>query len=211
MKLQNLQSDNYYKATQYLSEIDTDWKYLIESIGPCLLQPKPAREPYEALIRAVAYQQLHTRAGNAIIKRLLEIYPEKTFPSPTQLLSMKTEVLRACGFSKRKIETIHGIANATINGIVPTRIVANGMTDEELIMRLTSLHGIGRWTVEMLLIYTLDRIDILPADDFGVRKGYKVLKSLDLAPHRKEMEMLSQPWSPYRTVATWYLWQLTKN
>jgi len=197
------------KASQYLAGLDGDWAHLVETIGPCTLTVKPEREPYEALIRAVAYQQLHAKAGDAIISRLLNLYND-TFPLPQQLLATEFDALRACGFSARKIETLYGIANGALSGVVPTRDDADTMDNETLITRLVSLKGIGRWTVEMLLIFTLEREDVLPVDDFGIAEGYKRLKKLDVAPKPKALAELGKAWSPYRTVASWYLWRVPK-
>lgn len=199
----------YQQATDFLSAIDADWAALISVVGPCTFESKPEREPYEALVRAVAYQQLHGKAGDAIIKRFLAIYGD-TFPAPRQLLATEFDVLRACGFSGRKIETIQGISEGALSGIVPSRHEADAMPDEALIQRLTTLKGIGRWTVEMLLIFTLERMDVLPADDFGVLEGYKRLKKLNMAPKRKEIAEIGKAWSPYRTIASWYLWRVPK-
>jgi DNA-3-methyladenine glycosylase II len=200
--------DLYRLAASHLSLIDEDWSRLIKSAGPCMHRSQPTREPYEALVRAVAYQQLHARAADAIIGRFLDLYPEDVFPRPAQILATPFEILRSCGFSTRKISTIRNIAEGTLSGLVPTRDIAGEMSDDELISRLVELPGIGRWTVEMLLIYTLDRIDVLPADDFGVREGYRFLKTLDTIPSRKTMETAGMPCSPYRTVASWYLWRI---
>lgn len=200
--------DIYRLAANHLTRIDEDWSRLIKSVGPCMHQPEPAREPYEALVRAVAYQQLHVRAADAIIGRFLDLYPENTFPTPVQILASQFEELRSCGFSTRKISTIRSIAEGALSGLVPTCDIAGEMSDDELIARLVALPGIGRWTVEMLLIYTLDRIDVLPADDFGVREGYRFLKTLDTIPTRKAMETAGMLCSPYRTVASWYLWRV---
>ncbi len=202
-------ANNYQSATDYLATFDADWAQLIALVGPCSFTPKPAREPYEALIRAVAYQQLHAKAGDAILSRLLSIYGHE-FPSPHQLLNTSFEALRACGFSAKKIETISSIANAALAGIVPTRTQADLMTDEDLIACLVTLKGIGRWTVEMLLIFTLERMDVLPADDFGVAHGYQRLKKLATGPKRNELSEIAQAWSPYRTIASWYLWRVPK-
>jgi len=202
-------ADNYQLATQYLSGIDGDWTRLIELVGPCTHEPKPEREPYEALLRAVAYQQLHARAAEAILGRLLNLHSGH-MPTPAQLLAGEFEALRACGFSARKIETLRGIAEGALSGVVPGRHLADAMSSEELIERLVKLKGIGRWTVEMLLIFTLARLDVLPADDFGVREGYKRLKNLDKAPTPKIMMQLGQAWSPYRTIAAWYLWRVPR-
>ena len=201
----------YSSASQFLATLDADWARLVAAIGPCLHQPKPAREPYEALVRAVAYQQLHARAGDAIVARLLALFAEQDFPGPEQLLASDIAVLRGCGFSASKVATLHGIAAATLDGTVPGYREAQAMDDQTLIERLTRLRGIGRWTVEMLLIYTLERTDILPADDFGVRDGYRRLKGLSDAPKPRAMSELGATWSPHRTAAAWYLWRVPKG
>lgn len=201
----------YELASHFLASIDDDWARHVAAVGPCRHQPKPTRDPYEALVRAIAYQQLHARAGDAIVGRLLALFPGQTFPTPAQLLDSDTERLRTCGFSARKINTLHGIAQATLDGTVPDYPTAQAMDDHTLITRLTQLPGVGRWTVEMLLIYTLERPDILPADDFGVRDGYRRLKGLALPPSRQHMIDLGHTWSPHRTVAAWYLWRVPKG
>ena len=195
-------------ACDFLARLDADWANLIQIVGPCTLELKPEREPYEALIKAVAHQQLHAKAGDAMLARLVNLYD--AFPTPAQLLATEFAALRACGFSARKVETLHGIAAGALSGLVPNKNSADAMSDEELIELLVALKGIGRWTVEMLLIFTLSRMDILPADDFGLVEGYKRLKKLEVTPKRKEIAELGLAWSPHRTVASWYLWRVPK-
>jgi DNA-3-methyladenine glycosylase II len=196
-------------AAAHLSQIDSHWAAHVGRIGPCLHAPKPAREPYEALVRTVAYQQLHAKAGDAILSRFLALYPKRAFPTPTQLLDTDPALQRACGFSGSKLATIRRIAEARLEGIVSSRELAVATADEVLIERLSSIRGIGRWTVEMLLIYSLARADVLPGDDFGVREGYRRLKSIEKAPSPRAMREIGQLWAPHRTAASWYLWQLT--
>jgi len=200
----------YQAASEFLAALDEDWQQHIAAVGPCLHQPYPARDPYESLVRAIAYQQLHAKAGDAIVGRLVELFGGESFPRPEQILATDFDRMRSCGFSGGKIATIQGIAQATLDGVVPDYATALAMDDEALIERLISLRGVGRWTVEMLLIYSLERRDILPADDFGVREGYRRLKSLDVQPTRKQMIDIGQAWSPHRTVAAWYLWRVAK-
>ncbi|KHK50712.1 DNA-3-methyladenine glycosylase [Ralstonia sp. A12] len=204
----DLSDDAYTRAADFLSSLDDDWARHIAATGPCRHAAKPAREPYEALVRAIAYQQLHAKAGDAILGRFLALYPGTGFPSPAQVLATDEATQRDCGFSATKLATIRGIAQATLDGVVPTRDAALAMPDEALIDQLVTLRGVGRWTVEMLLIYTLERSDILPADDFGVRDGYRRLKRLDSTPTRKQMADIGRAWSPYRTIAAWYLWRM---
>lgn len=203
----DLSPEAYRRAARFLARRDDDWARLIKTVGPCRFEAKPAREPYEALVRAIAYQQLHAKAGDAILGRLLALYPGVAFPAPKQLLATDPEQQRACGFSATKLATIRGIAQATMDGVVPARVDAQQLDDETLIERLVSLRGVGRWTVEMFLIYTLERSDILPVDDYGVREGYRRFKGLAQAPTPKQLRELGQAWRPYRTVAAWYLWR----
>ncbi len=198
----------YVEATQFLSAIDDDWAQLISTVGACEFTPKAERNPYEALVRAVAYQQLHQKAGDAILGKFIQHFGQ--FPTPEKLIAAQFDDLRACGFSGRKIETLKGIANGAISGLVPSQVEATTLSNEALIARLVTLKGIGQWTVEMMLMFTLKRMDILPADDFGVCIGYKRLKKLETVPKRKEMADIGKVWSPHRTVASWYLWRVPK-
>jgi DNA-3-methyladenine glycosylase II len=207
--INHMQNTILVQATQFLRKLDDDWAKLVDEVGPCALELKTEREPYEALVRAVAYQQLHTKAGDAIITKFIASFNEK-FPPPEKLLNTKFDALRACGFSGRKIETIQGIAQGVIEGLVPSHAQATTMSNATLIERLTSLKGIGSWTVEMMLIFTLARQDVLPVDDFGVRDGYKRLKKLELAPKPKALAQIGEAWQPYRSMASWYLWRVPK-
>ena len=201
-------SHNYGPASAFLAAQDPQWAAHIQRIGPCLHAPKPTREPYEALVRAIAYQQLHARAGDAILGRLLALYPGQAFPSPAHIIATAAQDLRACGFSASKLATLQGLAAAALNGVIPSYEQAQSMSDQALIERLVTLRGVGQWTVQMLLIYTLERMDILPVDDFGVREGYRRLQGLDTPLTRKQMAQAAEAWSPYRTVAAWYLWRV---
>ena len=201
-------SNQHQAAQDFLRTIDDDWAQLIDLVGVCKFTTKSERDPYQALVRAVAYQQLSTKAGDAILKKLINHYGQ--FPLPPQLLSTPFDELRAVGFSGRKVETIHGIANSALTGLIPTQEQADSMSNETLIAQITTIKGIGQWTVEMMLMFTLARMDILPVDDFGIVEGYKRLKKLETAPKRKQMAEIGQAWSPHRTVASWYLWQVPK-
>lgn len=204
----NLSSQTYQEAARFLATLDDDWAQHVAWVGPCRHEAKPAREPYEALVRAISYQQLHAKAGDAILARLLALYQGVAFPLPEQLLATDPALQRACGFSASKVETIRGIARAAVEGLVPTQVEAQRLSDDALIERLTALRGVGRWTVEMFLIYTMERSDSLPADDFGVREGYRRLKCLEKTPTPRQMRAIGKAFSPWRTVAAWYLWRL---
>lgn len=199
--------DDHRQASLHLAAQDADWARHIAAVGPCQHRATLHREPFEALVRSVAYQQLHARAAEAILGRLLVLFPGVEFPSAEALLAIDPQCIRACGFSARKLATVQALAQARLTGQVPTQQEAKALTDEALITRLTALPGIGRWTVEMLLIYGLGRLDVLPVDDYGVREGYRRLKGLDKAPTPAQMRALGQAWNPHRTVAAWYLWR----
>lgn len=198
--------DSHAAAVVHLAACHPAWAALVRRIGRCTLQPVP-REPWEALIRAVAHQQLHARAAAATLGRLLALFPGQGFPEPGQLLALEEGALRGCGFSAAKVRAVQGIAEQTLAGVVPDALSAHGMSDEELIARLTTLRGIGRWTVEMLLIFTLGRMDVLPVDDFGVREGWRLLHGLEHQPRPRELAVAGKVCSPYRSVAAWYLWR----
>jgi DNA-3-methyladenine glycosylase II len=201
----------YDASVAFLRDLDDDWAGLVAHVGPCLHDPKAAREPHEALVRAIGYQQLTAKAGDAIIARLKALYPDTAFPTPENITVAEFDALRACGFSAAKIATIKAIAEGTRSGLIPPRNVAGTMDDEELIARIVTIKGIGRWTVEMLLMYSLERADILPADDFGVREGYRVLKSLPEQPKPNALREIGKAWAPHRTVAAWYLWRMPRE
>lgn len=199
-------------ATQHLVSTDPAWFGLICKVGQCALDAssdneRSKRSPYEALMRAIAYQQIHGRAAEAILGRFVALFPGQGFPEPAAVLALDEAAMRACGFSAAKTATMRGIAEQTMAGVVPTRSEAETLDDETLIARLTSLRGVGRWTVEMLLMFTLMRPDILPIDDFGVREGWKVLKGLERQPRPRELAAIGAVWAPYRSTAAWYLWR----
>ncbi|MFC7737342.1 DNA-3-methyladenine glycosylase family protein [Roseomonas sp. GCM10028921] len=180
---------------------------VVAQVGPMRLRPVRDREPYEALVRAIAHQQVHGRAAEAMLNRLIAQVPHQPFPSPEAVLSLPEGALRACGFSGGKQAAILDIAHKAAAGWIPTRRSAARMTDEALIERLVALRGVGRWTVEMLLIFTLGRPDILPVDDFGVREGYRLAAGLDAQPRPKELAAIGERWAPWRSAAAWYLWR----
>ena len=181
-------------------------KAVIRQIGPCTLRPVK-REPYEALVRAIAHQQVHGRAAEAILGRFIALYPNHDFPPADQVLATPAEAMRACGLSGSKVAAIRDIAEKSVGGLVPTRRAAARLEDEALIERLVAIRGVGRWTVEMLLIFTLGRSDVLPVDDFGVREGYRVATGAEAQLKPKDLAAIGQDWGPWRSIAAWYLWR----
>lgn len=194
------------QARLFLADIDEDWQAHIQQVGDCALQVKPQQEPYQALIRAIAHQQIHGKAAAAILGRFLKLFGDE-FPSAMQIIQTDDLNLRECGFSQRKLDSIKGIAQGALDGLVPLLQEAVTLSDAELIKRLTQLKGVGQWTVEMLLIFSLGRMDILPVDDFGVRTGYQRLKKLEAMPDKKQLRQFGEAFQPYRSVAAWYLWR----
>ncbi len=194
-------------AVAHLAAADPALAALIARIGPCGLSHEAAREPYEALVRAISHQQLHGRAAEAIMRRFVALYPAEAFPPPERVLATDDAALRGCGLSGSKVAAIRDIAAHTLNGAVPTRAEAAGLDDAALIERLTAIRGVGRWTVEMLLIFTLGRPDVLPVDDFGVREGWRIIQKLAAQPRPKELWSIGEAWAPHRSTAAWYLWR----
>ncbi|MDI2089906.1 DNA-3-methyladenine glycosylase family protein [Commensalibacter oyaizuii] len=198
------------KAAAFLCDIDKDLALVIEREQTCRLQIKNETSIYHALLKAIAGQQLHAKAAEAILSRL-KSYNDGELPTPEQLLSHDELKLRACGFSSRKITSLYHLSQATIKGMVPTYDQAQLLSDQELIDLLTQLPGIGPWTVEMVLIFTLGRLDVMPINDFGIREGWKICKGLTTQPTPKQLKELTRCWSPYRSVGAWYLWRAAEQ
>ena len=194
------------EAVRHLS-CDPQFAALIRRVGPPRLDIQRQRGPYEALVRAIAHQQLHGRAAEAILGRFAALFPGDAFPAPEAVLATAELTLRSCGFSASKIAAIRDICAKALDGTIPTRRESVRLSDEALIDRLTHIRGVGRWTVEMLLIFTLGRPDVLPVDDFGVREGYRVLHGLEAQPKPRVLAELGLAWAPYRSAATWYLYR----
>lgn len=192
---------------RHLSRVDPVLRRLIRDVGPCLLQPRRQRTPFESLARAIAYQQLHDRAAESILTRLRELFPRQRFPTPVQLLALDPMTIRAAGFSRAKVAALRDLAEKVLDGTVPTNRMVRSLGDEAIIERLTVVRGIGRWTAEMLLIFQLGRPDVLPIDDFGLRNGFRLAYGLQEMPKPKDVLRYGERWKPYRTIAAWYLWR----
>lgn len=165
-----------------------------------------ANDPYRALVRAVTFQQLSGKAASTIHGRVLAIFPDKDHPDPQDILDTPETTLRSAGLSRQKIAAIRDIAQKRLEGIIPEARALSKLSDEEIIERLTAARGVGRWTVEMYLMFTLGRPDILPVDDLGVRKGAEKLYRRKFTP--KELAEYGTRWAPHRSVAAWHLWRI---
>lgn len=195
------------EAIRHLSIQCSTMHRLICEHGDCTLMPEPRRSPFESLVRAVAHQQLNGIAAETILRRFRALFPGKRFPRPADLALVSDDALRAAGFSRAKIASLRDIAEKTLSGIIPTSRTVAEMSDEEIITRLTRVRGVGRWTVEMMLIFQLGRTDVWPVDDFGVRNGYRIAFNLPALPSAKDLLPLGERWRPHRTTAAWYLWR----
>jgi DNA-3-methyladenine glycosylase II len=195
------------EAIKHLTKADRVLGRLIKKVGPCGWKPERRRSPFESLVQAVTHQQLNGIAAKAILGRVKALYPDRAFPSPEDLLATPDEKLRAAGLSRAKIASIKDIAAKTLEGIVPTSRAIARMENDAIITRLTGIRGVGPWTVEMLLMFKLGRTDVLPATDFGVRKGFALIYELEDLPAPKDLLEHGERWRPYRSFAAWYLWR----
>ncbi len=179
---------------------------LIDRIGPMTLRPRRL-PPFQELTRAIIYQQLSGKAAGTILGRFQALFGDHDFPGPEALLEIPHERLRSAGLSRQKAAYILGLAQQAANGLIPTLAQCDGMTDEQLLEQLTAIKGIGRWTVEMLLIFNLGRLDVLPIHDLGVRKGFQSAYGKRKLPAPELLGRFGRRWAPYRTTAAWYLWR----
>jgi DNA-3-methyladenine glycosylase II len=202
------------EALAHLRANDAKLSALIDRVGPFTLKLDASPSPFESLLEAILYQQLHGKAAATIHRRVREIYSGD--PAPKALLDTPDERLRAAGVSGNKIKALRDLAARTVDGTVPSHAAILKMSDADIVERLTEVRGIGSWTVEMLLIFRLGRPDVLPVTDYGVRKGYaltfmRVPKSRPLAsndlPKPDVVFRRGMRWAPYRSVASWYLWR----
>jgi DNA-3-methyladenine glycosylase II len=194
-------------ALKHLAANDPVMRRLIRKFGSCGLAPETRRSPFQSLVLAVAHQQLNSRAAGSILSRFKKLFPGRRFPRPGDLASVTDAQLRACGFSFAKIASIRDIAAKTLAGVVPASRHIVKLSDDEVVARLTEVRGVGRWTVEMLLIFQLGRPDVLPADDFGVRSGFRHAYRKRGMPKPKALLAFGERWRPHRTTAAWYLWR----
>jgi DNA-3-methyladenine glycosylase II len=196
---------------QHLAKVDPVMRRLIREVGPYSLPTNVRRPPFEILARAIANQQLNGTAAETILRRLVALFPGRKFPTPADLLTASEDDIRGVGFSRAKVAALRDLAAKTLDGTVPLARVIRRLEDDVIVERLTQVRGVGRWTVEMLLIFHLGRPDVLPVDDFGVRAGFRVAYGLTDLPKPKELLLHGERWRPYRTTAAWYLWRAVER
>ena len=208
------------EALAALSAADAKLRRLIERAGPFTLKISGTQSPFEALAESIVFQQLHGKAARAIHTRLVEGFADicgvGVHPSPQHLLDCPSTQLRAAGLSQNKTLALRDLAAKTMDGTVPSLPRIRRMDDETIIEHLTQVRGIGRWTVEMFLIFRLGRADVLPVSDYGVRKGFALtfgklkpgdkVTAADL-PRPEEMVKRARKWRPWSSVASWYMWR----
>jgi 3-methyladenine DNA glycosylase/8-oxoguanine DNA glycosylase len=194
-------------AVRALARADPPLRSLIERVGPCRLEVEVLRSPFASLAEAIVYQQLTGRAAATIHGRFVALFRPRRHPSPGDVLETPDEALRAAGLSRAKVAALKDLARRTIDGTVPPLRALRRMEEEEIVERLTRVRGVGRWTVEMLLIFRLGRPDVLPAGDYGIRKGFARTFRTRALPTPRQILRRGERWRPYRTVAAWYLWR----
>lgn len=194
------------EAVRRLAEADEVLADLMSRAGPFAMQLRGLQSPFESLARNIIYQQLHGKAAAAIHARVLALSGVKRL-RPEHILDSTDEPLRGAGLSASKLAALRDLAAKTADGTVPTLARLRRMSDEEIVTRLTQVRGVGRWTVEMLLMFGLGRPDVLPVGDYAVRKGFAVTYGLSEMPRPKELEAHGERWRPYRSVASWYMWR----
>jgi len=196
-------------AVEYLRTSDAVLARIIDEIGPFRMRLRPAPSVFAALAQSIAYQQLNGKAAAAIFARVSALFPDGA-PTPEPMLRMSEELLRGAGLSRTKLLSLRDLAQRAADGRLPTVAEIRQMPDEAIIERLSEVRGIGRWTAEMLLMFRLGRPDVLPVDDYGVRKGFAIAYDRDM-PAPKELAAHGVRWKPYRTAASWYLWRVVER
>jgi 3-methyladenine DNA glycosylase/8-oxoguanine DNA glycosylase len=195
------------EACSHLRQADAKLAGLIARVGDFTLRPEPTQSLFAALVRSIVYQQLSGRAASTILGRVLLLFSPKRFPTPRDLLDIDPQLLRSAGLSTAKTAALRDLAARTLDGTVPSLAQVRRLDDEEIIERLTTVRGIGRWTVEMLLMFRLGRPDVLPLGDLGVRKGFALTFGSRKLPEPEAIARRAERWRPYRSVASWYLWR----
>ncbi|MDF3053861.1 MAG: DNA-3-methyladenine glycosylase [Geminicoccaceae bacterium] len=194
-------------ACRHLCGADPALDALIAKVGAFTMRPIPTHSLFQVLVRSIVYQQLTGRAAATILARVVRLFAPKRFPTPLDLLEIPPERLRAAGLSTAKTAALKDLAARALDGTVPSLARVRRMEDEEIVERLTAVRGIGRWTVEMLLIFKLGRPDVLPLGDLGVRKGFAMTFGKRKLPEPAALSRRAERWRPYRSVASWYLWR----
>ena len=194
--------DPWLTAVDHLRAVDPRWVPIIERAGPCGLRPR--RDRFGTLVRAIIGQQISTKAAASIDRRVKDLAGDPH--DPAALLALGEDGLRSAGLSGVKARYVLNLSEAVASGALPLARIGT-LSDEQIAAKLTAIKGVGRWTAEMFLIFALNRPDVLPVHDLGVRVAMRNYHGLDAMPTPKECEPLAEPWRPFRSVAMWYLWR----
>jgi 3-methyladenine DNA glycosylase/8-oxoguanine DNA glycosylase len=200
----NLDAVQLRAASRHLRRADPVLAELMARVGPCLLRVDRGGSAYSALVEAIQYQQITGKAAAAIHRRLTALVG-RSHPRPEDFAAVSDEQLRGAGLSRQKIAYLRDLTRRTQDGLPLGRL--GRLADDAVIEALIQVKGIGRWTAEMLLIFRLGRLDVLPVDDYGVRKAMQRAYRMRELPKPARMERIAEAWRPYRSVACWYLWR----
>ena len=192
------------RAAAHLRRSDPVLGRIVRRVGPCRLTVDRRTAPFAALVESILYQQLTGKAAATIHDRLLALCGRPT-PRPEDILRATDAELRAVGLSRQKVGYLRDLSRRVQDGLPLHRL--SRLPDEGVIEALTAVKGIGRWTAEMYLIFRLGRLDVLPVDDYGVRKAMQRAYRKHTLPKADWMRKTAEPWQPYRSVASWYLWR----
>ncbi|MGC2286680.1 MAG: hypothetical protein WA542_15600 [Candidatus Acidiferrum sp.] len=195
------------EAVKHLSSRDEKLKFLIAETQSFQMDDDELATPYEALLEAITHQSISGKAAATVFGRIKGLGTNGRPPTAEEMMKIRKPILRKAGLSGAKVVAMKDLAKKTIEGVVPTLQDAQKLSDEELVKRLTSVRGIGAWTVEMFLIFRLGRPDVLPIHDLGVQKGWSITYGKKHKPKPKELLAFGERWRPYRTVASWYMWR----
>jgi DNA-3-methyladenine glycosylase II len=193
----------FLRARRHLARRDKVMKGLIRTVGRCTLQVDANQ--FAVLARSIVSQQISTKAARAISGRLLTALGRSGL-KPAAVLKLDDETMRAAGLSANKQRSLRDLAEKCVSGEVPLKKLA-GLSDEDVIEKLIPVRGIGRWTAEMFLIFSLGRLDVFPIGDYGLRAGVQRHYELDDMPTKAQLDTIGDSWRPFRSVATWYIWR----
>jgi DNA-3-methyladenine glycosylase II len=193
-------------AVRHLKGADPVMRRVIERVGPCRLDPEQRPDVFHALVRSIIYQQLNGAAAGSIYRKFKGLYPGKRFPTAADIAGTKDAAIRSAGISPQKLSYLRDLSVKAQDGTLELRKVRS-LGDDDVVEHLTQVRGVGRWTAEMVLMFTLGRPDVLPVDDYGFRRAVQIEYKMRALPKPERLHKLAAPWRPYRTVGTWYLWQ----
>jgi DNA-3-methyladenine glycosylase II len=197
---------NHRPAVRHLKAADPVMARVIAIVGPCRLDPSQRPDVFHALVRAIIYQQLNGSAAGSIYRKFKGLYPGKRFPNAADIRGTPDAAIRGAGISPQKLSYLRDLSLKMEDGTLNLRRL-HAMDDNAVVEHLTQVKGVGRWTAEMVLMFTLGRPDVLPVDDYGFKRAVQIAYKMRGLPKPDRLQKLAEPWRPFRTVGTWYMWQ----